>query len=49
MASNKPLWIPELQSVHIGGWSAGPDHNASGKDIARFAAEAVGHGVKEIW
>ena len=48
MAKDKPLWMPEMQSGPIGGWSAGPEHNASGKDIARFAAEAVGHGAKEI-
>lgn len=48
MAKDKPLWIPELESGPIGGYSKGPDHTPKPVDIGRYMAECIGHGAKEI-
>jgi len=48
MAKDKPLWVPELESGPIGGYSKGPDHTPLPRDIGRYMAECIGHGAKEI-
>jgi beta-galactosidase GanA len=46
--SNVPLWIPEMESGPIGGWSLGPNHTTTGLDIKRYNLEALAHGAKMI-
>jgi beta-galactosidase len=43
-----PLWLPEIESGPIGGWSLGPTHATSGLDIKRYDLESLAHGAKVI-
>lgn len=43
-----PLWLPEIESGPIGGWSLGPTHATSGLDIKRYNLESLAHGAKLI-
>lgn len=44
--NNKTMWVPELESGPIGGYSAGPNFATSPLDIKRFNIACMGHGAK---
>ncbi len=44
--NDRTLWIPELESGPIGGFSAGPNFATNGLDIKRFNLACLGHGAK---
>lgn len=44
--NNKTMWVPELESGPIGGFSAGPNFATTALDIKRFNLACIGHGAK---
>ena len=46
--NNGTLWMPELESGPIGGFSAGPLHTTRPVDIKRHMLSCLGHGAKMI-
>jgi beta-galactosidase len=44
--NDKTMWVPELESGPIGGFSAGPNFATSALDIKRFNIACLGHGAK---
>jgi len=42
----KTMWIPELESGPLGGFSAGPNYATTALDIKRFNIACIGHGAK---
>jgi beta-galactosidase len=48
MHNGVPLWLTEVESGPIGGWSLGPDYPTNGLDIKRYGLEALAHGAKMI-
>lgn len=44
--NDKTMWVPELESGPIGGFSAGPNFATTGRDIKRFNINCIGHGAK---
>lgn len=44
--NNKTMWVPELESGPIGGFSAGPNFATGPLDIKRFNIACIGHGAK---
>lgn len=44
--NNKTMWVPELESGPIGGYSAGPNFATGPLDIKRFNIACMGHGAK---
>lgn len=44
--NERTMWIPELESGPIGGYSAGPNFATNGLDIKRFNLVCIGHGAK---
>lgn len=46
--NHRTLWVPELESGPIGGFSAGPTFATSGMDIKRFNLACLGHGAKAM-
>ncbi len=45
---NKTMWVPELESGPIGGFSAGPNFATTALDIKRFNIACIGHGAKAM-
>ncbi len=46
--NNRTMWIPELESGPLGGFSAGPNFSTTGLDIKRFNLACLGHGAKNM-
>ncbi len=46
--NNRTLWIPELESGPLGGYSAGPNVSTTALDIKRFNLACLGHGAKNM-
>lgn len=46
--NDKSMWVPELESGPIGGYSAGPNFATSALDIKRFNIACLGHGAKNM-
>ncbi len=46
--NNRTLWMPELESGPVGGFSAGPLHTTRPGDIKRHMLSCLGHGAKMI-
>lgn len=44
--NDKTLWVPELESGPLGGFSAGPNFATTALDIKRFNIACIGHGAK---
>jgi beta-galactosidase len=44
--NDKTMWVPELESGPIGGFSAGPNFATTALDIKRFNLACLGHGAK---
>ena len=44
--NDKTMWVPELESGPIGGFSAGPNFATGPLDIKRFNIACIGHGAK---
>jgi beta-galactosidase len=44
--NDKTMWVPELESGPIGGFSAGPNFATNARDIKRFNLNCLGHGAK---
>jgi hypothetical protein len=44
--NDKTMWVPELESGPIGGFSAGPNFATNARDIKRFNINCLGHGAK---
>ncbi|MCI0351002.1 MAG: beta-galactosidase trimerization domain-containing protein, partial [Acidobacteriales bacterium] len=44
--NDKTMWVPELESGPIGGFSAGPNFATTALDIKRFNIACLGHGAK---
>lgn len=44
--NDKTMWIPELESGPLGGFSAGPNVHTTALDIKRFNLFCLGHGAK---
>ncbi len=44
--NDKTMWVPELESGPIGGFSAGPNFATGPLDIKRFNLACIGHGAK---
>ncbi len=44
--NHKTMWVPELESGPIGGFSAGPNFATGPLDIKRFNIACLGHGAK---
>lgn len=44
--NDKTMWVPELESGPIGGFSAGPNFATGPLDIKRFNIACLGHGAK---
>ena len=45
---DKTMWIPELESGPLGGFSAGPNLSTTALDIKRFNLACIGHGAKTL-
>ena len=46
--NDRTLWMPELESGPVGGFSAGPLHTTRPTDITRHMLSCLGHGAKMI-
>lgn len=46
--NNRTMWIPELESGPLGGFSAGPNVSTTALDIKRFNLACLGHGAKSM-
>ncbi len=46
--NERTMWIPELESGPIGGFSAGPNFATRPLDIKRFNIACIGHGAKAL-
>lgn len=46
--NGKSMWVPELESGPIGGFSAGPNFATGPLDIKRFNIACLGHGTKSM-
>lgn len=46
--NDRTMWIPELESGPLGGFSAGPNVHTSALDIKRFNLFCLGHGAKAL-
>ncbi len=46
--NDRTMWIPELESGPLGGFSAGPNFSTTGLDIKRFNLACLGHGAKNM-
>lgn len=46
--NNRTMWIPELESGPLGGFSAGPNFSTTALDIKRFNLACLGHGAKAL-
>jgi beta-galactosidase len=44
--NGRTMWIPELESGPLGGFSAGPNLSTTALDIKRFNLACLGHGAK---
>ncbi len=44
--NDRTMWVPELESGPIGGFSAGPNFATGPLDIKRFNIACIGHGAK---
>jgi beta-galactosidase GanA len=46
--NDRTMWIPELESGPLGGFSAGPNLSTTAQDIKRFNLACIGHGAKSM-
>jgi|GEM_PF-488396 len=46
--NDKTMWVPELESGPLGGFSAGPNFATTALDIKRFNIACIGHGAKAM-